>query len=345
MDTPVAIVIEDRGDYRHVRISGPHYVLGQRRELSEFDSRYSHELLEKLARLKGGHLWDEMQRLDNPDYIERPLVFMFDHFGVAVAGAEVLDCGSGAGASSILLARHGAAHVCGVDVVAGCVDVARQRAAEEGCADRVTFVHLEDPPHVPRADGSFDIVLANALLEHILPPARVAHLREWWRLLRPGGHLFIRETPNRFWPKDGHTTGLWWVPYMPLPLARRYAIRRSPRVSADDSIQDLLVAGIRGASYGEIVHPLRGPELIEWNRLRGGDIEAYFYFSLAQPGEGRARQAAKVLLRAALGAVERLLLKPLGIPACVMLPYLTVCLQKRKTKSKAQTFHHGSGGL
>ena len=329
MDTPVVTDIQDRGDHRHVRITGPHYVLGRRREQSEFDSRYSRELLEKLVQLKGGHLWDEVQRLENPDYIERPLSFMFEHFGVTVAGQAVLDCGSGAGASSILLARRGAAHVCGVDVVAECVQVATQRAAEEGYAQRVTFLHLSDTPHVPRAAGSFDIVLANALLEHIPPAARAAHLREWWRLLRPGGYLFIRETPNRLWPKDGHTTGLWWVPYMPLPLARRYAIRRSPRVGASDSIEDLLVAGMRGASYWEIVRPLRGPELIEWNRRRGGDIEAYFRFSLAQPGEGQAKRAAKRLLRSSFETLERLLLKPLGIPACALLPYLTVCLQKQ----------------
>lgn len=328
MDKPVSIDIQECGDHRHVQIIGAHYVLGRLREQSEFDSRYSRRLLERLAQLKGGHLWDEIQRLENPDYIERPLSFMFEHFRVMVRGKTVLDCGSGAGASSILLTRHGAAHVCGVDVVAECVEVARLRAAEEGCAERVTFLHLEDAPHVPRADGSFDIVLANALLEHIPPPARTAHLREWWRLLQPGGYLFIRETPNRLWPKDGHTTGLWWVPYMPLPLARRYAIPRSPRVSAADSLEDLLVAGIRGASYWEIVRPLRGPELIEWNRRLGGDVEAYFHFSLAQPGEGKAKRAAKRLLRASLKALERLLLKPLSIPACALLPYLTVCLQK-----------------
>jgi len=329
MDKPVSITIQEHGDHRHVQIVGAHYVLGELRAQSEFDSHYSRELLERLAHLKRGHLWDEIQRLENPNYIERPLISTFERFGIMIRGKRMLDCGCGAGASSILLARHGAAHVLGVDVSAECVEVARLRAMEEGCADRVSFLPLDDPPRVPQPDGSFDIVLANALLEHIPPAGRPAHLREWWRLLRPGGFLLIRETPNRLWPKDGHTTGLWWVPYMPLPLARRYAILRSPRVSEADSLEDLLVAGIRGATYWEIVRSLRGPELIECNRRQGGDIEAYFRLSLAQPGEGKAKRAAKRLLRISLKAAERLFLKPLGIPPCALLPYLTVCLRKR----------------
>jgi hypothetical protein len=114
-----------------------------------------------------------------------------------------------------------------------------------------------------------------------------------------------------------------------LPLARRYAIARSPRVSSNDSIDDLVVGGIRGATYWEITRPLRGDGLIECNRLLGGDVEAYFAFSLAQPGEGRGKRFAKRTLRDSLMALERLVLKPLGIPACALLPYLTVCLQKR----------------
>jgi SAM-dependent methyltransferase len=329
MDAAVSIRVEDHGDRRHVTITGPHYVMGQLRERSEFDSRYSGDLLERLAQLKSGHLWDEILRLDRPQYIEGPLSSMFADFGVDLSGRMVLDCGSGAGASSILLLRQGAAHVCGVEVVAECVEVARLRAAEEGYAGQVDFLCLEDAPHVPREDGSVDIVLANALLEHIPPEARPSHLREWWRLLRPGGFLLLRETPNRLWPKDGHTSGLWWVPYMPLWLARRYAAARSPRVSAADSAEDLLVAGIRGATYWEIIRPLPGEELIEWNRRLGGDVERYFRFSLTQPGEGRGKRFAKRLLQGSLGTLERFVLRPLGIPACALLPYLTVCLQKQ----------------
>ena len=328
MDRPVSIDVEDCGDHRHVTISGPHFALGQLMERSEFDSPYSTGLLESLARLKVGHLWDEIQRLDNPSYIERPLFHMFERFGVALSGKQVLDCGSGAGASSILLARHGAAEVCGIDLVAECVEVARTRVEEEGLSEKVSFVWLEDSSRVPDPDGAYDVVVANALVEHIPPAARAAHLKEWWRLLRPGGFLFIRETPNRVWPKDGHTTGLWWVPYMPLRLARRYAVLRSPRVDATDSIEDLIVAGIRGASYWEIVRPLRGPTLIEWNRRLGGDVEAYFGFSLAQPGEGMAKRFVKRWLRESLVALDRVVLRPARVPACALLPYLTLCFQK-----------------
>lgn len=58
--------------------------------------------------------------------------------------------------------------------------------------------HLEllaDGVHVPLPDGWADEILAVHMLEHV-PPAQVPRaLREWYRLLRPGGVVRIH-TPN-----------------------------------------------------------------------------------------------------------------------------------------------------
>lgn len=48
--------------------------------------------------------------------------------------------------------------------------------------------------HVPRDDGSYDVVFAMEILEHTLDPLYL--LRETFRLLRPGG-LLIVTTPNQ----------------------------------------------------------------------------------------------------------------------------------------------------
>jgi SAM-dependent methyltransferase len=57
------------------------------------------------------------------------------------AGARVCDVGCGHGASTILMAQaFPASTFVGVDAHAGSIEVARERAAEAGVADRITFV-------------------------------------------------------------------------------------------------------------------------------------------------------------------------------------------------------------
>ncbi len=48
---------------------------------------------------------------------------------------------------------------------------------------------LCDLASVPRPDGSFDCILCNAVLEHVIDIEGV--MREFYRLLRPAGHLVV----------------------------------------------------------------------------------------------------------------------------------------------------------
>jgi len=69
----------------------------------------------------------------------------------------------------------------------------------------------------------------------------------------PSGHLIINETPNKYLPIDFHTTGgLWFVPWLPKNLARRYAILRG-RFRSD---KDWDHSGWRGVGYYEITKVL-----------------------------------------------------------------------------------------
>jgi len=51
-------------------------------------------------------------------------------------------------------------------------------------------IHIYSPIHdIPVADGEFDGVICNAVLEHVANPVEV--VREIHRVLRPGGHLYL----------------------------------------------------------------------------------------------------------------------------------------------------------
>ena len=62
-----------------------------------------------------------------------------------------------------------------------------------GCAgmviERVTFLSVSDITSIPEPDESFDAIMCIEVLEHVPDP--VLAIREFARLLRPGGELII----------------------------------------------------------------------------------------------------------------------------------------------------------
>ncbi len=320
--------IEERNGLRYVEIIGEQRGFGGVMHHSTFTTGYSRELLEMILAVKGATwLRDEVARAENPDYIQRPLGRLIKRF-TSIAGKTVLDFGCGCGASSVALARLGAGKVYGVEPNPAYAQIARRRVEESGLDGRVQVHHVPDTTQLPLPDAAVDLAVCNAVLEHIPPDRRAAHLREIWRVLRPGGYLLISETPNRLWPKDHHTTGLWWVPYMPPRLARRYAIWRSDRVTPDQTLEQLIADGLRGVTYWEVRRAL-GSEAVCVNAELGDDIATYARASLARPEQSRGRLAVKRIVWGIARGVERLVLRPLGIPGTALLPDLTLCLRKQ----------------
>lgn len=179
------------------------------------------------------------------------------------AGRRVLDFGASHGPGICALMELGAAEVVGVEPVAEWVRAGQPVLAAGGWGARTRLIHVADTRRLPFADASFDLVLVNAVLEHI-PQPRAPYIRELWRVLRPGGHLLVNETPNKYLPRDVHTTGLWWVPWLPREAARRYAVLRG-RYRADG---DWSSSGWRGLGWWELVRPLDGPWSLVPERTR-----------------------------------------------------------------------------
>ncbi len=154
------------------------------------------------------------------------------------------------------------------------------------------------------------------------PADRQAHLEELWRVLQPGGYLFIMGTPNRLWPIDGHTTGLPLVPYLPLRLARSLSIRFSSHVTEHDSIDDLLVKGIRGCSYWEIQSMLPGSQPVH-----GANIDSHFAVS-AKMDDTKAKRSMRKIRVGAYELFDATISKALNVPVGAFYPYISLCFQK-----------------
>lgn len=180
-------------------------------------------------------------------------------------GRRVLDFGASYGTSLIALLRLGADEVVGVEPDPSRVERGQRLLAEAVPGANASLLYTPDTSELPFNSGEFSFILANAVFEHI-PQPRDAFVRELWRLLAAGGYLFINETPNKYFPKEMHTTGLWFNHWLPKSLAHRRAVRRG---RFDPERTDWRSSGWRGLGYLELVKPLSSYDLIpERSRLR-----------------------------------------------------------------------------
>ncbi|MEM7534495.1 MAG: methyltransferase domain-containing protein [Chloroflexota bacterium] len=119
--------------------------------------------------------------------------------GLDLDGKRVLDIGCGIGGIDILLVKkHNAAQVVGVDVEQPLLDRAMQLVQQAGLTDRINF-QLIQPGPLPFADESFDFVFSKDAMVHI--PDKVAIYSEIYRVLQPDGQVafsdwFGSEMPN-----------------------------------------------------------------------------------------------------------------------------------------------------
>jgi len=111
--------------------------------------------------------------------------------GRLAAGERVLDLGSGAGTDSLIAAQMvgGQGRVIGIDMTVEMLAKARTAAAEAGI-ENVEFVEAE-AEQLPFADGSFDVVISNGVIDLI--PDKDAVFGEIYRVLTPGGRIQIAD--------------------------------------------------------------------------------------------------------------------------------------------------------
>jgi len=128
------------------------------------------------------------------------------------AGARLLEIGFGGGTQLAAFAGVGAL-VSGLEVNSVLLDIAKEVFSERGIpSDRLL---LYDGVRIPFPDASFDYVFTTSVLEHVSHPRKL--LLEIARVLKPGGKFYL-SFPNRWAPRETHS-GVWFISYLPLPLA------------------------------------------------------------------------------------------------------------------------------
>jgi SAM-dependent methyltransferase len=137
--------------------------------------------------------------------------------------AEILEIGSGSGWFTILACRHGFRAV-GVEVSWELVEFARRRASEAGVE---ALFHETSAESLPLPDESIDVIYANSVMEHVRPWRE--SVREAFRVLRPGGLLFVGTT-NKLYPISTEMDFPFYQ-WLPLGTQKKVAIRkRGPEI-------------------------------------------------------------------------------------------------------------------
>ncbi len=107
------------------------------------------------------------------------------------AGSELLDTASGSGGPALFLARETGCRVTGTDLHAEGVAAANAMANQLGLKDRARFIQADAREPLPFEDARFDAALCIDSMNHIYE--RLDLLREWHRVLRPGGRALFTD--------------------------------------------------------------------------------------------------------------------------------------------------------
>ena len=108
------------------------------------------------------------------------------------ADARVLDIGCGTGALALRAARRGA-RVKGIDVSAGMLEIAAQRAREAGVDGSLELEEMGVALLDGEAAGSFDAVMSGLCFSELSDDEIAYTLAQVRRILRPGGLLLLAD--------------------------------------------------------------------------------------------------------------------------------------------------------
>jgi len=263
---------------------------------------YPLSLIRVIYSAKDLYTCDEIMREESPRYVEHYLRHMVLSYmdPADFAGKRILDFGCGSGASMLVLSRLlPPCEIVGVELEERLLNIARLRAQHFGRTS-LRLLQSRSGDELPPELGQFDFIMFNAVFEHLLPGERRALLSKVWQHLRPGGVLFLNQTPYRYWPLETHTTGgMPLINYLP-DRVTLYVVRRWCKlVAPNEEWTTLLRRGIRGGTVPEVLDCLGDPHraiLLPPARRVGDRIDLWFNAQSAR--YGWLKRSVRVCLKA-----------------------------------------------
>ncbi len=177
---------------------------------------------------------------DVMDHAEVNRLFVDDLLTSGGISGEVLDVGTGTALIPLELSRrHTSIRTVGVDLSPAMLDLGMANVVQAGFQARITLQHT-DANGLPFEDDRFHAVMSNSIVHHVPKPSGV--LQEVWRVLKPGGRIFVRDLMR---PKD--VVRLEW-------LVETYAGDGTPRQR--ELFSDSLHAALRLDEIRELIAEL-----------------------------------------------------------------------------------------
>jgi ubiquinone/menaquinone biosynthesis C-methylase UbiE len=157
---------------------------------------------------------EEARDYDAMDHGQVNARFCGDLLALGVPLGKVLDVGTGTALIPVELCRRDPrVEVDAIDLADHMLALAERNVAHAGLGHRVRIARM-DAKATPWPDGSFDAVMSNSIVHHIPEPRQV--LAEVWRLVRPGGVVFVRDLER---PADATRVAELLATYAPIPDA------------------------------------------------------------------------------------------------------------------------------
>lgn len=155
-----------------------------------------------------------LQDLELAETIVPKLLERFSpHCSLAVPGTRVLDLGAAQGIYVTALKKLGYDAV-GLEPFEPAIETSKQLSERTGVETEIHHGFGED---IPFADGEFDLVIADSVMEHVNNPEAV--YRETHRVLRQGGGFYFSTTSALSWYQH-EIKGFPFFPWYPERVRR-----------------------------------------------------------------------------------------------------------------------------
>ena len=270
---------------------------------------------------------NELKRFLSDSYVNSSLTEYIKSRNIEVKGKRVLEFGCRDGSSFITFLLLDAEKIVGVDIDKNVLELSKMIYSDFGY-NNIEYRINEINENLPVKDEEFDIISCNAVFEHIHPELRNKYILELQRKLKTGGYFIVSDSPNKLWLKEGHTTGIWFLNFMPFRLKCRLASKTKRHEGIKPDNYDYWIEqGIEGVSYRNFIKYFSRDK---WNNDEDRKFKREYF---QQIFNNVNRKFIKRILRYILFMyalfVDIIYLRPMGYPGLAISPSLLFSFKKR----------------